>query len=292
LTEGLGGHLDFLIVGHINLVPLGALIALLKRVPSLLIVYGADAWTPHRNVLVKPGIARFTTIAGISQLTLTRFAGWVGADTSRHRHLPCSVDLCTYTPGPKPTYLAEQLGLKDRTVLMTLGRLDSRERFKGFDEIIEVLPTLATHVPNISYLICGDGTDRDRLERKVRTLGLCDRVVFAGFVPEEQKPDYYRLADAYVMPSRAEGFGIVFLEALACGLPVMGSIADGGREALLDGALGCLVDPCNQIDVVRGVLETLSRSKGKLHEGLAQYSREAFEQRTRVIVRAALSGRC
>ena len=127
------------------------------------------------------------------------------------------------------------------------------------------------------------------MERKVDDLGLRDRVVFAGFVPEEQKPDYYRLADAYVMPSRGEGFGIVFLEALACGLPVMGSIADGGREALLNGALGCLVDPSNPVDIVRGVLETITRGKGPVQDGLSYYSREAFMRRTKVIVREALA---
>ena len=89
------------------------------------------------------------------------------------------------------------------------------------------------------------GSDHGRLEAKAAALHVLDRVVFSGFVPEEQKADYYRLADAYVMPSRGEGFGIAFLEALACGLPVLGSKLDGGREALLDGALGLLVDPAN-----------------------------------------------
>ena len=113
--------------------------------------------------------------------------------------------------------------------------------------------------------------------------------MFTGFVPEEQKADYYRLADAYVMPSRGEGFGIVFLEALACGLPVMGSIADGGREALLNGALGCFVDPADQADVVRGVLDTLSRGTGHVQEGLNSYSRPVFGQRVEAIVHSTLA---
>src|SRR5439155_2564410 len=98
-------------------------------------------------------------------------------------------------------------------------------------------------IPNVVYVVCGEGPDRSRLERKAVGLGVRDRVVFTGFIPEALKADYYRLADAYVMPSRGEGFGIVFLEAMACGIPVMGSRLDGSREALLDGELGVLVNP-------------------------------------------------
>ena len=172
---------------------------------------------------------------------------------------------------------------------MTLGRLASDERYKGFDEIIEVLPALAQRIPNISYLICGEGPDRSRLEAKADALQVRDRVVFAGFVSEEHKADYYRLSDAYVMPSWGEGFGIAFLEALACGIPALGSTLDGSREALLDGALGCLVDPSDSEDVKNGVLETLKRDKGKVPDGLSHYSYEAFTERAEAIVRDALA---
>ncbi|MEP7305902.1 MAG: asparagine synthase (glutamine-hydrolyzing) [Acidobacteriota bacterium] len=289
LSEVLLGSVDILIVGHINLAPLGAFLGFLRKMPSILVIHGIDAWSPHRNILTKPALSRFTVIASVSQLTLNRFAGWTGLDLATFRLLPNCVELQTYGPGPKLEQLADRLGLRDRTVIMTLGRLASEERSKGFDEIIEALPALARQVPNISYLICGEGGDRERLERKVEALGLTDRVVFTGFVPEEQKAHYYRLADAYVMPSRGEGFGIVLLEALACGLPVMGSILDGGREALLNGALGRLVDPSNQADVVQRVLETLDQGRGSVQSGLNYYSRLAFTQRAEAIVREALA---
>jgi glycosyltransferase involved in cell wall biosynthesis len=91
-------------------------------------------------------------------------------------------------------------------------------------------------------MIVGDGDDRGRLEEKVKSLGLSQQVIFAGKILEHEKASHYCLADAYVMPSHGEGFGIVFLEALACGVPVIGSKVDGSREALLDGQLGRLVD--------------------------------------------------
>lgn len=288
LSAALRGRIDVLIVGHVNLAPLGAIITLLRRIPSVLIIHGIDAWEPHKSPLVRLGIRRFSVVAGVSQLTLNRFSSWTGLDMGRQYLLPNCVDLHAYRPGPRPAQLAARLGLNNRTVLLTVGRLESLERFKGFDEIIECLPTLARHVPNISYLICGEGNDRRRLEEKAEALGQRDRVVFAGFVPEELKADYYRLADAYVMPSRGEGFGIVFLEALASGLPVMGSLVDGSREALLDGDLGRLVDPSNANDVADGVLETLRRGKGSVQARLSYYSREAFSQKTSALIRSVL----
>jgi asparagine synthase (glutamine-hydrolysing) len=286
-VEAFRGHIDFLISGHINLAPLSALLASVRRVPSLLIVYGIDAWT-RRGPLASRSLSRFTMIAGVSNLTLARFGSWASVDASKLRLLPGCVDARTYGPGPKPSDLAERLGLTNRTVIMTLGRLATEERYKGFDEILEALPALARQVPDISYLICGDGADRGRLEAKAEALKVRDRVVFTGFVPEDQKADYYRLADAYVMPSRGEGFGIVLLEALACGIPALGSRLDGSREALLSGTLGYLADPSNPGDVEAGVLMTLKRGTGKVPEGLRHYSHEAFALRTEAIVREAL----
>ena len=288
----LGGQVDLLICAHINLAPLCAVIALLKGAPSILFLHGVDAWTPHRSILVRMGLSRFNAVVCGSEFTLRRFVSWAAVDPSKRHVLPNCVDLRTYSPGSKPAHLERRLKLNDRTVLMTLGRLESQEQLKGFDEVIDALPALADQVQNISYLICGDGNDRDRLEKKVKDLTLGERVVFAGFVPEAEKADYYRLADAYVMPSRGEGFGIVFLEALACGVPVMASRVDGGCEALSNGDWGCLVDPSNPADIVRGVLETLNRGRGNVQEGLGYYSRSAFTQRAAVIVKEAMAANC
>ena len=108
------------------------------------------------------------------------------------------------------------------------------------------------------------------------TLGVGSRVLFAGFIPEEGKADYYRLADAYVMPSRGEGFGIVFLEAMACGIPVLGSRVDGSREALLDGKLGLIVDQSDRNELISGILQTLARPRGVPSE-LKEFSFETYK---------------
>src|SRR5437867_1058611 len=167
---------------------------------------------------------------------------------------------------------------------MTRARLSADERYKGIDEVLEVLPELARQVPNISYLIAGDGTDRSRLEEKAVRLGIKERVVFAGRITEEAKQDHYRLADAFVMPGWGEGFGIVYLEAMACGIPVVGSKLDGSREALRNGQLGVLVDPKNPAELRAGILEVLRQEKGKVQAGLEFFSSDNFRARAHELV--------
>src|SRR5207244_2526638 len=122
-------------------------------------------------------------------------------------------------------------------------------------------------------------------EARAAQRGVADRVVFAGFIPEEAKAEYFRLADAYVMPGRGEGFGIAYLEAMACGTPVVASKLDASREAVMDGRLGILVDPDDQNEVLCGIREALSRPRS-VPKGIEYFSKENFQQR---VVRLLMS---
>ena len=124
----------------------------------------------------------------------------------------------------------------------------------------------------------GDGSDRRRLEEKARTLGTEDKVVFAGYISESEKADHYRLADVYVMPSQGEGFGFVYLEAMACGIPVVASSCDGSKEAVMDGKLGLLVNPRDRQEIKETTLKALKTPKA-VPEGLRYFSFESFIQR-------------
>jgi asparagine synthase (glutamine-hydrolysing) len=288
LREGFAGPIDVVIAGHINLSPLSVAISRLKAARSLLVVHGIDAWTPHKSALTRAALSSFATVVAVSRLTMERFRTWSGLDAARFRLLPNCVDPRRFAPEDKSPQLARELGVDGRTVIMTLGRLASEERYKGFDQVIEALPHLLQRVPDLVYLVCGDGPDRARLEAKAKATGVASRVIFTGFVPEERKVEYYNLADAYVMPSNGEGFGIVFLEALACGIPVLGSNTDGGREALLDGELGCLVNPADPEQVREGVLSTLARRRGEVPAGLARFFYPQFSHRAQLILRESL----
>ena len=287
IIEAVSGPFDIVIAAHINLAPLAALIRWWRKSRTALIIYGIDAWNRHRNWLVRASLRHMDAVIAISKVTQHRFNQWAHIDERRFNLLPPAVDLPLFAPGPKPAALVSRFGLEGCAVLLTIGRLASEERYKGFDEVIEALPELAVRLPNIVYLICGDGPDRGRLEAKAKELGVADRVRFAGFVDESRKSDYYRLGDAYIMPSRGEGFGIVFLEALASGLPALGSLVDGSREALMDGALGELVEPANKEAVRDAILRTLARGK-HVPEGLTQFSEDVFRARVSFIARAIL----
>ena len=173
-----------------------------------------------------------------------------------------------------------------KRILMTVGRMCSRERFKGFDEILDIMPDLLTEHPDLIYMLVGDGMDRTRLEEKAKQIGISNHVIFTGYIPEDEKPDYYRLADIYVMPSRGEGFGIVLLEALACGIPVIASCLDGGAEAVQYGLLGDLVDP-NNLEAVRiAIKRTLQKGKKGRLAGIENFSYTIFEKKIHCIIQA------
>lgn len=281
---------DAIICGHINLLPVAVLASWLQGAPLLLVIHGIDAWTPHDSGLVRTLLPQVDTFVTVSQYTKDRFLEWAPLRAGQGRVVPDCIDLDAYSPGPKRDDLLSRYGLHDRTILLTLGRLARDEQYKGHDEILEVLPELAEEVPDVAYLICGDGDDRPRLERKAERLGLSDRVVFAGYVPEDEKEDHYRLADAFVMPGRGEGFGIVYLEALACGVPVVASSADASREAVRDGQLGMVVDPDDPQDLRRGIGEALAAERG-VPEGLAYFSEDRFRERWHRVVDECLRDR-
>ncbi len=290
LGQVLRNHFDLVVSAHINISPLGLALAKFARARSILIVHGIDAWTRHGSALVRWSVPRFDRVVGVSQTTLDRMQVWSKVDSARTRVLPNCVDLSRFGPGPKSATLARKLGIENRTVLMTVGRMATQEQYKGFDEVLEALPVLAEKIPDVVYVICGEGPDRERLEAKAAMLGVLDRVRFAGFIPEAEKADYYRLADAYVMPSRGEGFGIVFLEAMACGIPVMGSQLDGSREALLNGELGLIVNPDDASAVAAGIVSTLSHVKA-VPKRLDDFSFERYQDRATAIVREVVDAK-
>ena len=195
-------------------------------------------------------------VTAVSRYTRRRLLQWVGIDPARVKVLPNTVNP-QFQPGPKPAYLLDRHAAGGKKVLLTVSRLASPERYKGHDRVIRTLPRVLLHHPDTIYLIVGDGDDRPRLESLAVECGVAKNVQFAGLVPPEELPDYFRLADVFVMPSTGEGFGIVFLEAMATGIRVIGGNQDGSRDALCDGALGTLVDPENGEELASAILAAL-----------------------------------
>jgi phosphatidyl-myo-inositol dimannoside synthase len=256
-----GPRADLVICGHINLLPLAWFAARLARARLALVIHGYEAWAPSSHRLSNVLVNWIDAFIAVSRYSAERFVQWSGIPAERGFILPNCVDLDQFQPRERDPALASRYGLRSAIVMLTVGRLAASERYKGIDEVIDIMPRLLRQLPNLRYLVVGDGSDRARLEAKARTSGLSDYVIFAGRIPEAEKVAHYNLADVYVMPSHGEGFGIALIEAAACGIPIVGSAIDGSREALLDGRLGRMVDPKNPEELIKAIAAAISGTR-------------------------------
>lgn len=282
-----GDGFDVVICGHINLLPLARLAAVRWRSRLVLIAHGIEAWSPLRgrvSALVSRLAAKgVDVVVTVSDVTRQRMDSWLRFPRANFWTIPNCFEPDRFSPGEKHSALLDRYDLAGKTVLLTMARMSASERYKGIDEVIDVLPQIAQSISDVAYLVCGDGDDRERLEQKVRQRGLSGRVVFAGYVSEDEKVAHFRLADAFVMPGRGEGFGIVYLEALACGVPVVASAADASREAVREGLLGDIVDPTDLASVAAGIQRALARGHG-VPDGLDFFSFERYQGRWHSVV--------
>lgn len=269
--------------GHINLAPLVELFCKPLGIPYIVLTYGKEVWeplTPRYQKALKDAASVWT----ISRYSRDRASKANGLNPLLFQLLPCAVDGEAFTPGPKSPALIEKYNLAGYKVLMTVARLWSGDIYKGVDVTIRALPEIARVFPEVKYLVIGRGDDRPRLEKLARDLGVGDRVIFAGFVPDRELVDHYRLADAYIMPSQ-EGFGIVYLEAMACGVPVLAGDGDGSADPLQDGRLGWQVPHRDPEAVAAACMEILTggdiRCDGQWlrQEAIGAFGKGAFTQR-------------
>ncbi len=157
--------------------------------------------------------------------------------------------------------LRNELGLSEKKVIVSVGRLVHR---KGQDVLIEAMPAIIKDVPDAHLLMIGEGPYRGYLENRVKALGIQESVTFIGRIQYVDLPMYLCVGDLFVMPSRSrlaglevEGLGIVYLEASACGLPVIAGDSGGAPDAVLEGQTGLVVDGTQKSEVASAVVELL-----------------------------------
>ena len=276
LLEGPGLILSL----HPHFSPVAAWLRKWKKIPSAVTAHGVEVWDlpPGRT---RRALGQVDKILPVSEFTKSRMTQEIGLPKERLQVLPNTYDDAKFFPDAPSGPLKSLLGLTGKKVLYTLGRLEPKERYKGFDEVMAILPELTREIPNLVYLIGGKGGDRQRLEEKARTLGVADRVIFAGFIPEAEKADYYRLADLFVMPGWGEGFGIVYLESAACGVPVLGSTLDASQEVIRAAQIGEAVNPKHAEELKAAILRMLKNPQRELFTGLKQYDRATFRLRVK-----------
>ncbi len=286
-----GGSYGLVLCGHLHLLPFAQVLGLRFGCPVLPVVYGMEAWTPTGHASVNYLCRRLTQFVTIREVTAARLRRWAGIENATTYYLPNCVDIAAFRPGPKRPDLLQRYGLEGMTVVMTAGRMDPTEKNKGFDEVIETLPSLLEDVPDAAYLIMGDGDDKARLMAKARTLGVADRVAFTGYVEEAVKADHYRLADVVAMPGSdpkydSYPYRFAFLEPLACGVPIVGAALEDAAERNdpVAAQLVIQVNPNDRADIKRGILEALKRGSGGFEALMMQFSFEEFERKAHAII--------
>jgi phosphatidyl-myo-inositol dimannoside synthase len=162
--------------------------------------------------------------------------------TERVRRLPWGLDpefevrLQAPVPPPRPAAFPDRA-----RIILTVGRWDPAERYKGADTLISSLPRVLQAVPDAVLVLAGDGDDRLRLEHLASETGVADHVHFLFGLTQEELFACYAHCDVFALPSRGEGFGLVFLEAMACAKPVIGGAHGGTPDVIEDGVSGVLV---------------------------------------------------
>lgn len=264
-----GSRPDGVWCGHLHLAPMAALLAWRWRAPLWLQVHGVEAW--QRPSALRRWAAEYAhLITAVSRHTRRELLRWWRGAPERVRVLPNTVAE-VFVPAATDKLAGSKFAIIGAPVLLTVGRLAAGERYKGQDRVLRLLPALLARYPQLVYAIGGDGDDRPRLMSLADELGLSTHVHFLGHVAASELPALYRFADLMVMPSTGEGFGIAYLEAMACGTPAIGLQGDGSADALVDGQLGACVDEAGLLDAIDTALD-----HGGSRDLLADETRQHF----------------
>jgi phosphatidylinositol alpha-1,6-mannosyltransferase len=227
-------------------------------------IHGEEITTTTPYLLYGRGkkfyLKQANAVIAVSEFTRNALIKMMEVPVEKIKVITNGVDTNKFFPGKKDKKIIRKHNLKDKSVILTVGRLIER---KGFDNTIRALPEIIKSIPSINYLIVGDGEYRQRLESLVTELELHSYVTFAGRIAEEDLVKYYQTCDLFVMPNRelsdhdTEGFGLVFLEANACQKAVVGGRAGGAIEAVKHEQTGLLVDGYNVAEIGDAIVKLL-----------------------------------
>ncbi|NEO87800.1 MAG: glycosyltransferase family 4 protein [Spirulina sp. SIO3F2] len=248
---------NLIIASHANFGVLAAKIHKFLGIPYWIIAHGTEVWDIQNRALTS-SLVQADRILCVSGYTRDRLLAEAQLDPQKVGLLPNTFDAQAFQPAPKSPQLLERYGIKaSQSILLTVARLDASQAYKGYDQILRALPQIRAAIPQVHYLIVGKGSDRPRVEALIQELELTDCVTLAGFVPDAELCAHYNLCDVFAMPSQGEGFGIVYLEALACGKPSLGGNQDGAIDALKNGELGVLVNPTDVNQIAQALIQLL-----------------------------------
>ena len=227
------------------------------KVKYAVTVHGVDVWGLKSAPRIA-GLKGADKIISVSKYTAERLGRELPGVVEKLTVIPNVVDANRFKISNKPASLLSRYNLAGNKIILTVSRLSSEEGYKGYDKIIASLPSILEKVPGAKYILVGGGSDEERIRMYIKKLNLTDSVIMAGRVSDEELPDFYNLADVFAMPSTGEGFGIVFIEATASGIPVVAGNKDGSTDAVLCGRTGILINPEKTEEISSAIISLLA----------------------------------
>ena len=243
-----------IILSHVNLLLVAKLIAAV--VPNrrfILFAHGIEIWGDLAKWKVD-FLRDHVEIWAVSEFTRQRLI-------AVHKLAPSQIKVLNNSLSPffkhngvfeRPLSLVDKYKINTKTpIVYTLNRLSSSEKYKGYDTVIKAISLLKKEQKSFTYLLAGkaDAKEQARIEKLIIDYDVSDNVKLIGYVDRDDLATHFLLADVFIMPSKGEGFGIVFIEASAHGCQVIGGNIDGSADALLNGKLGQLIDPTCEIQI-------------------------------------------
>lgn len=282
-------------ISHINLAFIGLAIKVIcPRTQVYLIAHGIEVW---RDVgyIKRRFLKRCDQVICVSEFTRQQMMANHQVPANRTRVLNNGLDPFLDLPDTfdKPETLLKRYGLtKNHQLLFTLTRLASSEKYKGYEQVFEVLYRLKDKFPDIRYILSGqyDLEEGKRIKALLKHHDVEDQVILTGFIDEDELIDHFLLSDIFVLPSKKEGFGIVFIEALSCGLPVIGGNMDGSSDALLNGELGMLINPDDRDALEKAIVDcffaeiTARQRKALQNKCVSHFGTEAYHKAVEKII--------
>jgi phosphatidylinositol alpha-1,6-mannosyltransferase len=275
---------DVIFSGHMYHGPLAARLTNLFNARLISQLHGTEIWSPLEKRHLLP-LRQSEIVLCVSQDTKDRYLAQVGVHSDNAAILHNTVNP-RFTIGDRLA-ARQAFALTDEFAILTVARLDGRSGYKGHDRILKALPGLAAAGRKLVYLIAGAGEDQDRLEKLAQQCGVQQQTRFLGKVPSEKLPALYCAADLFALPSSGEGFGIVFVEAMACGAPAIGLALGGAPDALSD-IYGKAVDPENFAAELQAIIEQAEAMSQAERISLscrttAKFGQQRFRQRLKKI---------
>lgn len=286
---------DLIILSHINLAIVGLIIKWFNpKCKVWLVAHGIEVWY-NLPFIKRTLLNRCDRVVCVSQFTKQQMITRHQVPENKCLVLNNALDPFFIAPKnfAKPAYLTARYGLRaEGKVIFTLSRINSAEQYKGYEKVVNAVAALKKDFPGLKYILAGksDDLERIKLEQLIASHHLQDDVVLTGFIDEKELTDHFLLADVFAMPSKKEGFGLVLIEAAACGTPVICGNTDGSIDAIKNGELGIGINPDDTSALISAIAGKLvsspdSKQKKQLHDRCLHYfNSDQYEKKLRQLI--------